>query len=195
MLLFTAETPPITSPLITIVIQEIREEVEPLAIEPAEKIYTIDEKIDMNFYECDESLQYIRADTATCLAKPVYTPPAPQSNVRTATVQSSRYVSSNNTYAPGNCTAFVKDVVSWIPNGLGNANQWDNRASSFGLTVDRTPRAGSVGVSNAGRWGHVFRVDSVNSDGTINITEMNRRNLFEITSRVADSSAYVYIYP
>jgi len=157
---------------------------------PAEVPLTVQEKIDSNFYECDESIQFIRADTAECLNKPVNVPVSRQN-----TPQTIRNVSKGNGYAPGNCTAFIKDVVSWIPNGLGNANTWDDRARSMGFVVNTAPAAGSVGVSNSGRYGHVFRVNSVNSDGSINISDMNYRNLYEVTHRTISASGYYFIHP
>ena len=55
----------------------------------------------------------------------------------------------------------------------GNANQWDDNARAAGIPVDRNPRPGDVAVSNAGYYGHVMYVESVNSNGTINISQYN----------------------
>lgn len=60
------------------------------------------------------------------------------------------------------------DINYW-----GDAKNWDNRAASAGLTVNGTPRAGTVAVSDAGTWGHVMFVESVNGNGTINISQYN----------------------
>lgn len=57
--------------------------------------------------------------------------------------------------------------------GHGNANQWDDNARAAGIPVDGNPRAGDVAVSNSGYYGHVMYVESVNSDGTINISQYN----------------------
>lgn len=57
--------------------------------------------------------------------------------------------------------------------GIGNANQWDDNARNQGIPVDYSPRAGDVAVSNAGYYGHVMYVESVNGDGTINISQYN----------------------
>ena len=57
--------------------------------------------------------------------------------------------------------------------GRGNANQWDDNARAAGIPVDRNPRAGDVAVSNSGYYGHVMYVESVNSNGTINISQYN----------------------
>jgi surface antigen len=57
--------------------------------------------------------------------------------------------------------------------GFGNANQWDDNAIAAGIPVDRSPRAGDVAVSNSGFYGHVMYVESVNGNGTINISQYN----------------------
>lgn len=60
--------------------------------------------------------------------------------------------------------------------GHGNANQWPGNARAAGIPVKTTPRAGSVGVVMAGQYGHVVWVESVNSNGTINISQYNYYN-------------------
>lgn len=57
--------------------------------------------------------------------------------------------------------------------GVGNANQWDDNARAAGIPTDNSPRAGDVAVSNAGYYGHVMYVESVNPNGTINISQYN----------------------
>lgn len=61
----------------------------------------------------------------------------------------------------------------YMPYGWGNANNWDNRAAAAGISVDGNPRAGDIAVSDAGTWGHVMYVESVNANGTINISQYN----------------------
>lgn len=60
--------------------------------------------------------------------------------------------------------------------GHGNANQWPGSARAAGIATGSTPRAGSVGVMMAGQYGHVVWVESVNGDGTINISQYNYYN-------------------
>jgi surface antigen len=60
--------------------------------------------------------------------------------------------------------------------GRGNANQWPGNARAAGIPVSTVPRAGSVGVIMAGQYGHVVWVESVNSNGTINISQYNYFN-------------------
>jgi surface antigen len=57
--------------------------------------------------------------------------------------------------------------------GRGNANQWDDDARADGIPVDGNPQAGDVAISNAGAYGHAMYVESVNGDGTINISQYN----------------------
>lgn len=67
----------------------------------------------------------------------------------------------------------VWKTKGYMYSGWGNANNWDNAARARGLTVNSTPAAGTVAVSNAGTWGHVMFVESVNGNGTINISQYN----------------------
>ena len=60
--------------------------------------------------------------------------------------------------------------------GVGNANQWPGNARAAGIPTGYTPKKGSVGVIMAGQYGHVVWVESVNPDGTINISQYNELN-------------------
>ena len=55
----------------------------------------------------------------------------------------------------------------------GNAYDWGWRARNAGYRVDNTPAANTIGQTTSGPYGHVFWVESVNSDGSINVTEYN----------------------
>jgi surface antigen/peptidoglycan hydrolase CwlO-like protein len=57
--------------------------------------------------------------------------------------------------------------------GRGNANQWDDNARAAGIPVDGNPQPGDVAISNGGFYGHAMYVESVNGDGTINISQYN----------------------
>ncbi len=59
-------------------------------------------------------------------------------------------------------------VLAW-----GNAYNWDDRARAAGYAVNHTPAAGTIGQVDGGAYGHVFWVESVNGDGSINVTEYN----------------------
>jgi surface antigen len=57
--------------------------------------------------------------------------------------------------------------------GRGNANQWPGNARAAGIQTSSTPRAQSVGVISSGYYGHVVWVESINGNGTINISQYN----------------------
>jgi surface antigen len=119
--------------------------------------------------------------------------PSRQTNaVRTASVQTSapRGSSSGNLYVPGYCTWYVKNQRPDLPNNLGNADTWVSRARAQGLPTGSTPRAGAVGQ----RGMHVVYVKSVNSDGSVNISEMNHKGLYVITHRTLPGNYFQYIY-
>ncbi len=59
-------------------------------------------------------------------------------------------------------------VLAW-----GNAYNWDNRGRALGYRVDHNPEADSIGQIDSGPYGHVFWVEEVNADGSINVTEYN----------------------
>lgn len=100
-----------------------------------------------------------------------------------------------NTYDYGYCTWYVKNRRgASLPNGLGNANTWYSRAAGMGMAVGATPRAGAVGTTTRGNLGHVVYVESVNADGTVNISEMNYKGFGIQSSRTTSASEFVYIY-
>lgn len=59
--------------------------------------------------------------------------------------------------------------------GFGNANQWDNNARAAGIPVDTHPRTGDVAIKDSLPFGHSMYVESVNGDGTINISQYNQQ--------------------
>lgn len=59
-------------------------------------------------------------------------------------------------------------VLAW-----GNAYNWDNRARSAGYVVDHNPAPNTIGQIDGGAYGHVFWVENVNGDGSIDVTEYN----------------------
>ncbi len=61
----------------------------------------------------------------------------------------------------------------YMPYGYGDAKNWPAKARSQGISVDGNPRAGDIAASTSGTWGHVMYVESVNSNGTINISQYN----------------------
>lgn len=55
----------------------------------------------------------------------------------------------------------------------GNAKDWGNTATRLGYVVNDTPSPHSIAFSTYGIYGHVMWVESVNANGTINLTEYN----------------------
>lgn len=101
----------------------------------------------------------------------------------------------SNTYDYGYCTWYVKNRRgASLPNSLGNANTWYSRAQAQGMAVGSTPRAGAVGTTTRGALGHVVYVESVNADGSINISEMNAPKFGVTTYRTASAGEFLYIY-
>lgn len=66
----------------------------------------------------------------------------------------------------------------------GNANYWDDRARLYGYRVDHTPEPGSIGQVDSGVYGHVWWVESINSDGSVNVTEYNNAYATQLYSGV-----------
>lgn len=101
----------------------------------------------------------------------------------------------SNSYAWGQCTWYAKSKRPDLPNNLGNANTWYAQAAAAGLSVGSTPYAGAIGTTSAGAYGHVVYVESVNGDGTVNISEMNYAGGIGIVhTRTVQASEFNYIY-
>lgn len=95
--------------------------------------------------------------------------------------------SSLATYIWNQCTYYVASALSWVPGGLGNANQWLHNAAAKGLPVSSTPAVGDVVVYQGGTspaalgapaaqydsLGHVAVVTGVNPNGTFTVSESN----------------------
>lgn len=104
-----------------------------------------------------------------------------------------RYVASNagNTYACGQCTWYAKSKRPDLPNRLGNGGQWVASAAALGFATGSTPRAGAIGEQP----GHVVYVESVNKNGTVNISEMNYNGgVGVVNHRTVPASTFKYIY-
>lgn len=102
-----------------------------------------------------------------------------------------RGVVPGNGYVWGNCTWYVKNMRADLPNNLGNGGSWTGNAAAQGYATGYAPRAGAV----AEEPGHVAYVQSVNADGTINISEMNYAGgLGQVHTRTVPASNYSYIY-
>lgn len=79
----------------------------------------------------------------------------------------------NRNLGAGQCTTWA-----WLKRpDLGfikaNASAWASIAQSGGKLVNRTPSPGAVFQTPSGWYGHVGYVESVNGDGSINVSERN----------------------
>lgn len=92
-------------------------------------------------------------------------------------------------YVPDKWGMFARQCVSYVAwkveqkngympywGGRGNANQWPANARAEGIPTGSMPRAGSAGVISSGQYGHIVWVESVNGDGTVNISQYNYFN-------------------
>jgi surface antigen len=105
---------------------------------------------------------------------------------------------AGNNYSYGYCTwyAYNRRVELGMPayRSLGNANTWDNRARAAGITVSNIPIPGAIFQTDSGYYGHVGIVESVNSDGTINISDMNGIAGWNRVGFKNNVSPYGYLY-
>ena len=83
------------------------------------------------------------------------------------------FYSLGGPYGAGQCTQWAWYNRQDLPSSLGNANSWAYNAAAAGYTVNHTPEAGAVFQTGSGWYGHVGYVESVNSDGSIIVSEMN----------------------
>jgi surface antigen len=96
-----------------------------------------------------------------------------------------------NTYTRGQCTWYVASRRP-VPSNWGNAISWYYNAQRAGFATGSAPRAGAIGWE---RSNHVVYVESVNSNGTVNISEMNwggRPGVLH--TRTEPASRFLYIY-
>lgn len=106
-----------------------------------------------------------------------------------------------NGYVPGYCTWYVANkriaIGRPLPANLGNAGPWARSAPRAGFTVNNVPAAGAAVVTDLSNPGHVGFVEYVNPDGSVFMSEMNRRRRFEVTTRLLspqEASRYTYIH-
>lgn len=79
--------------------------------------------------------------------------------------------------------------------GHGNANQWPASAQADGIETGSTPRPQSVAISMTGYYGHAMWVESVNGNGTINVSQYNQ----DLTGHYSEvygrpSAGLIFIY-
>ena len=101
------------------------------------------------------------------------------------------YRGSGSGYTPGQCTWYVASRRA-VPGSWGNAISWYYNAQASGYAVGAIPRAGAIGWE---RSNHVVFVDSVNPDGSVNISEMNfNYRAGVLHRRTTPASQFLYIY-
>ncbi len=103
----------------------------------------------------------------------------------------SRFSGNGNSYYWGQCTWYVASKRP-VPNNWGNAISWYYNAQYAGYNTGRAPRAGAIGWEFKN---HVVYVESVNADGTVNISEMNyggRPGVLHYRTEPASSFLYIY---
>ncbi|MEO5627478.1 MAG: CHAP domain-containing protein [Candidatus Saccharimonadales bacterium] len=111
-------------------------------------------------------------------------------------------VYGSNGYDYGYCTWYAANRRAQsgrpIPSNLGNASTWKVLAQRAGFGVGNQPAAGAViWTPPRDYYGHVGFVESVNGDGSVNVTEMNVVGWGRVSSKTlsADEAArYSYIY-
>lgn len=97
-----------------------------------------------------------------------------------------------NVYAWGNCTWAIANWIN-VPDSLGHAKYWDNRARALGYKVTSVPKVGAVAQTDAGYYGHVALVITIKGS-QVKIKEMNSVGLGIVSYRWITVSSYRYIY-
>lgn len=99
-------------------------------------------------------------------------------------------------FLPKQCTSYAawalnQEGIKFIDTGNGNAKNWPDLARKQGLSVTDKPQVGSVASwPSMGQYGHVAKVEAVNKDGTINVSEMNYQpGKFTVRNNVSISGA------
>ena len=123
-------------------------------------------------------------------------------NVSPASLSSNYNVKAGNAYAWGNCTWYAYNRRPDIGSFWGNASTWAVSARAAGYKVDQNPSVGAIAQWNAYAnsyiwgYGHVAIVESVNSDGTITVSDMNYAGKLNVvtTRTVPASSVSNYIH-
>jgi surface antigen len=89
----------------------------------------------------------------------------------TAVAVAATFSAVGNHFSFGYCTWYVASrlVIPWY----GNAIEWWGNASAYGYAEGQVPRSGAILVEGFAPVGHVAYVESVNSDGSFVVSEMN----------------------
>jgi N-acetylmuramoyl-L-alanine amidase len=107
-----------------------------------------------------------------------------------------------NGYDYGYCTWYAANMRAKIgrpiPSNLGNASTWKVLAQRAGFAVGNVPQSGAViWTPPRDYYGHVGFVESVNADGSVNVSEMNVRGWGVRSTKTLtaeEAARYSYIY-
>lgn len=107
-------------------------------------------------------------------------------------------------YGCRQCVSYVAwrayKETGYAPINWGNAIDMPRSARGAGIATGDTPRAGSAGVISSGEYGHVVWIESVNGDGTVDVSQYNYLNAggpgwgHYSKMRVSASTYDTYIY-
>ena len=103
------------------------------------------------------------------------------------------------------CVSYTAWAMSsrgyFVPYGMGNAIDWPASARSAGIRTGGEPAAGSynnvVAIWSIAPYGHAMVVNSVNGDGSINVSQYNygfNGNYSTMTVDPSLASSFTYIY-
>ncbi len=103
-----------------------------------------------------------------------------------------KFSGNGNSYYWGQCTWYVASKRP-VPSNWGNAITWYSNAQYAGYATGSEPRAGAIAWEFKN---HVAYVESVNADGTVNVSEMNfggRPGVLHYRNSL-DPGTFLYIY-
>jgi surface antigen len=99
-----------------------------------------------------------------------------------------------NGYSRGYCTHWVSqrraEVGKPIPSNWHDARQWLGYAKAQGYTASAVPTQYAIGA----RGNHVVFSESINADGTVNISEKNWTGWNKVSHRTVAPTAFTWIY-
>lgn len=205
-LIFGGLIEPPQSPLISTVIEEpVTDTLQKHIVLENESLYKIAEQYNTTwlrlFYKnthvlhpdkLDVGMEIVIPEATEQLTERLYViePPVAQVAAEKPVQTIKRGSNAGNMYAACNCTFYAKERRPDLPNNLGNANTWATRAAAQGYATGSVPKAGAIAQRNM----HVVYVESVNADGTFNLSEWNYRNLCELTTRTVSPAGWTFIY-
>lgn len=108
----------------------------------------------------------------------------------------------NNSYDEGECTYYVFDKIKedgmMIEQSWGDAEHWAKRAADDNYVVDNTPKEGALMQTERGEIGHVAYIETIHSDGSFKVSEMNFIEAYKVSERIItteEAADYKYIHP